>query len=104
MPASRIATMSSVVATGRRMNGRDGFMAVPRAADESAARVLLSLLAAARRSAVARPAFGSASRGRRLRVARNELDRSTFAELVGAVDDDHRPRRDPARDRRCLAL
>ena len=27
MPASRIATISSVVATGRRMNRRDGFMA-----------------------------------------------------------------------------
>src|SRR4030095_3960234 len=113
MPASRIATISSEVATGRRMNWRDGFMrlgffraresvspaALPWARRSVARRSLATGTVATRRP---RPRGGGSAA--RLRFARDELDLRPFTQLVGAIDDDHVARGDAAVDRRHLTL
>src|SRR5215470_510451 len=97
MPASRSATINSEVATGRRMNCRDGFM---RYAAFSA--LLLALLP---RAFAAGPRFSRvARRARSLALACHELDLRALPQLVGAVDDDQSAWADAAVDRRRFAL
>src|SRR5512144_418261 len=121
MPDSSTATISSVVATGRRMNWRDGFMeASRRAASRAFSAAALGPARPVARCAVAcppvapraarRPLSARSARAALRRsggvgaVARDHLDAAAFAQLVGAVGDDEGARRDAARDRRGLAL
>src|SRR5579864_4247940 len=93
MPASRIASISSEVATGRRMNGRDGLIA---------GSSLLGHAQGARNSGAAlgaAPRIGRAFVGagrfagrrclsRSLGAAIQQDDFRAVAQLVGAVDND----------------
>src|SRR5437899_11594719 len=101
MPASRSATINSEVATGRRMNCRDGFM---RFALRARLLAFLSPALAAGPIAARRRPTRAACRARSLRVARDELDLRALAELVGAVDDDERAMVNAAVDRTRPAL
>src|SRR5438445_12270859 len=109
MPASRMASIKSEVATGRRMNGRDGLMRGS------------SSMRRARRGRSSAPAFAAATFARRLvccgralagrcRLSRaprariDELHLRTVAQLVGAIDHDEVPRLDSALHFGVLAL
>src|SRR5262245_963683 len=93
MPASSIATIRSVVATGRRMKSRDGFIAN------------LRRRALARRPIAARSARWALLRGRdRLALAGDDFDLGAFAQLVGAVDHDLHARLQAAGHDRNLTL
>src|SRR5881394_2062487 len=100
MPASRIASINSDVATGRRMNGRDGFIETlsssGRLCDGGASAAALSAPLAVCPLAGARRVL--ATRRRLLRRPRGGVDQfhaRTVTELVGAVDDDQITRGEP---------
>src|SRR5271166_3866737 len=84
MPESMIATMRSVVATGRRMKMRDGLIDGPLARCDGSG----SLFGARLRTAAARLA-GAGDAGRR-RILRRpaQADLAVVAQLVGTVDHD----------------
>src|SRR6185312_13404003 len=98
-PASRIASISSDVATGRRMNGRDGFIealwsSVRRRAGGASAAALAAPALAVAPLACARRVL--ARRRRLLRRPCGGVDQfhaRAVAELVGAVDHDQVARR-----------
>src|SRR6266545_4800081 len=109
MPASRIASIKSDVATGRRMNGRDGLIAGSssvrhaRAAWNSAA----ALPAAAFARRLVRAGRSLAGRCRLSRTPGGGIDKlhlRTVAQLVGAVDHDEISRLESALHFGVLAL
>src|SRR5438874_9438019 len=100
MPTSRIAAISSVVATGRRMKGRDGFMKAA-AGDGSRRRRVrggrsalapLATIARLARSGAGRrlggPRLGGARQGSTRQGSARQGDLGALLQLVGAVDHD----------------
>src|SRR4051794_8374107 len=94
MPASRMAAISSVVATGRRMNSRDGFIAAPDSSSGVAGAaaggrrlVAMPALAVRRLAAGTVLAGGAVLPGRRRRLlGPGDGHGGAVAQLVGAVD------------------
>src|SRR5512141_1169353 len=82
MPDSRMATISSEVATGRSMNSRDGFIRQTPPAPSPARLLALFAIAAA---FFARRIAAFARRGR---IPGRQLDLRAFAQTVHAVDYD----------------
>src|SRR6185437_4827211 len=108
MPTSMIATINSEVATGRRMNGRDGLMRYPYSLDPwlFSPATALSLLALALAASLPARLARRLRRRRtgRLSAAFGDLDLGAFLEPVGAVGDDDLPRIEPFGDRDLLAV
>src|SRR6185437_14854478 len=104
MPTSMIAAISSEVATGRRMNGRDGLMGRPCPDDprprSPAAPALLpfALALPAPLAGLARRLTGG------LGAAFGDLHLGAFLEPVGAVGDDDLTRIEPFDDSDLLAF
>src|SRR5262245_50866845 len=102
-PHRKIASIRSVVATGRTMKRRDGFMRGRGGYEASASGAsLLRPLAVA----LAAPHTLSCGVGRRpdLRPRVGNLDRGAFAQAVHAVDDHHLARRQTFQHRDALAF
>src|SRR2546428_403592 len=97
MPTSRMASISSEVATGRRMKGRDGLMggssSMPHVRDERISAAALAAAAFARRLVCAgRSLAGRCRLSRASGAGIDEFHLRAVAQLVGAVDHDEVPR------------
>src|SRR6185312_577388 len=104
MPTSMIAAISSEVATGRRIKGRDGFIAGDSLVAPLAS-LSLSLSLALASLAPARLAIRGSRRGgavRRRRAAAGDVYLGPLLEPVGAVDNDDLPGRQSLGDRDLL--
>src|SRR5438067_7231690 len=112
MPASRMASIRREVATGRRMNGRDGLMrgssSMRRARrGRSSAPALAAAALIARRLVCGGrplPLLWRCRLSRTPRVRVDELHLRTVAQLVGAIDHDEISGLDPALHFGVLAL
>src|SRR2546422_5432471 len=112
MPASRMASIRSEVATGRRMNGRDGVMrgssSMRRAGrGGSSAPALAAAALIARRLVCGGRPLPLLWRCRLSRTPRGGIDElylRAVAQLIGAIDHDEVPGLDPALHFGVLAL
>src|SRR5437867_6572919 len=109
MPASRMASIRSEVATGRRMNGRDGLMrgssSMRRARCGRSSAPALAAAAFARRLVCGgRALAGRCCLSRTTRGGIDELHLRPVAQLVGAIDHDEISRLHPALHFGVLAL
>src|SRR5215469_17478863 len=113
MPTSMIATISSEVATGRRMKMRDGLTRIFRCAVSlvSPSALAVRALLIDRGARLRRCRRGGRRRRplpRRLRCGRRRIARhpnlGAILQAIGAVDDDNLARLQPLRDNDALLI